>query len=143
MLESESRAAIEKNCSHSLKVPIMGGDFERYFKSPEFRRVMIMALDRTGTTRKEIRDHYGKSGVEKLDELLKKEILLEKDGIIKGRSEKSNLCPGSYQGNASFLHQGKLQFGKLRTWSELAFFANGIRYRRGRSSGTLNAQGSF
>jgi len=79
---------IKENLSHNAETPVLGGEFVRYFRQVEHRNIMLLAMTRSGTTRAEIQGEYGNSGLRKLEELLKDNILKESRGIIKADDEK-------------------------------------------------------
>ena len=79
---------IKQNFSHNIDTPIMGGEYAKYFSHHEYRKILLLALTRSGTTRDEIADQYGKNGIQILSELLKAQILNEVRGIIKANEDK-------------------------------------------------------
>lgn len=81
-------AQVKNNLSHNFETPIMGGEFAKYFSVPDFRKIILLALTNSGTTRVEIQTEYGNSGIKKLEDLLKVSIIFEDRGIIRANEEK-------------------------------------------------------
>ena len=79
---------IKKNLSHNYETAIAGNQFAKFFSKYDYRKVLLLALTRSGTTRDEVQGEYGQSGIRKLDELLKAEILFNSRGVIKAHEEK-------------------------------------------------------
>lgn len=80
--------SLKNNLSHNIETPVMAGNMEVFFKSVEHRNILLLALTRSGTTREEILGEYGASGIARLDELLKAELVFEARGIIKAHEDK-------------------------------------------------------
>lgn len=80
--------SLKKNLAHNYETPIAGNEFSKYFSNHDYRKVLLLALTRSGTTRDEIQGEYGNSGSRKLNELLKVEVLTESRGIIKANEDK-------------------------------------------------------
>ena len=79
---------IKQNLSHNFETPVACGEFAKFFSNHDYRKVLLLALTRSGTTRDEVQGEYGQSGIRKLEELLKAEILSDSRGIIKANEGK-------------------------------------------------------
>ncbi|MBL6991463.1 MAG: helix-turn-helix transcriptional regulator [Bacteriovoracaceae bacterium] len=78
--------------SHNINSKFIGTEKEQYFAKQDYFLIMLLAYTDNGTTRKTIREIYGKVAEEKLDELIVEKVLVQApDGKIRGLDQNINL----------------------------------------------------
>ncbi len=80
--------SLTKNFAHNYETPFMGKEFSFFFSKTSYRKILLLALSRSGTTKEEVRLEFGNSGLRLLEELLDSNIIFESRGIIKANEDK-------------------------------------------------------
>lgn len=80
--------SLKRNFSHNQETPIASGKHANYFNKSDFRKIILLASTRSGTTRAEVQEEFGRSGLKDLEELISETVLSEIRGIIKVDEEK-------------------------------------------------------
>ena len=67
----------------SAAVPLAVDDVESFLSDAQSNNIYVLASNHNGTTRAKIAELYGAKGIEKLEQLLEVELLLEKAGEVR------------------------------------------------------------
>lgn len=92
------------------------------FAKKEYILILLQAYTKVGTTRGEIAKHYGREGVNRLEELLEKNLVIEKRGRIWGREEQATYAQRNLHKSLRALLENSddpLLFGLDKNWLSL------------------------
>ena len=121
-MEPEMARAFKNYFAHNHDTPVLDPKTSTLFANKDYLFILLLAFSKSGTSREEIRDEYGKSGINRLEELIEQNIVKETSGIIRG--DVSRVTFNQKVMKEAVLHcieesYDPTQFGKGTNWLSL------------------------
>ncbi len=83
-MDPDMAKAFKNYFSHNHDTPVLDPKTSTLFANKDYLFILLLAFSKSGTSREEIRDEYGKAGINRLEELIDQKILSETSGVIRG-----------------------------------------------------------